>query len=46
MCVFRVRSRTKVDGFMTRREIDIEPGNKGVNEVVAPAVKPEGGSES
>jgi hypothetical protein len=46
MCVFRVRSRTKVDGFMTRREIDIEPGDKGVNEVVATAVKPEGGSES
>jgi hypothetical protein len=31
---------------MTRREIDIEPGDKGMDEVVATAVKHEGGGES
>jgi hypothetical protein len=45
MRVFRVWARTKADGLMTRGEIDIEPCNKGVDEVVATAVEHEGRGE-
>jgi hypothetical protein len=45
MRVFCVRAGTKADGFMTRGEIDIEPSNKGVDEIVATAVEYERGGE-
>jgi hypothetical protein len=45
MRVFRVRAGTKADGFMTHREIDIEPSDKGVDEIIATAVEHEGGGE-
>jgi hypothetical protein len=45
MRVFCVWAGTKADGFMACGEIDIKPGNKGVDEVVATAVEYEGGGE-
>jgi hypothetical protein len=45
MRVFRVWACTKADGFMTRGEIDIEPSDKGVDEIVATAVEHEGGGK-
>ena len=45
MCVFRVRAGREADGLMTSGEIDVEPSDKGVDEIIAAAVEHEGGGE-
>ena len=43
--VLGVRAGGEADRFMARGEIDVEPSDQGVHEVVAAAVEREGGGE-
>lgn len=45
MRVFCVRAGGEADGFVAGGEIDVEPSDERVDEVVAAAVEREGGGE-
>lgn len=45
MRVFGVRARAEADRLVAGREVDVEPGDQGVDEVGAAAVEGEGGGE-
>lgn len=42
MCIFRMRTSTELDGLVARAEFNVEPGDKGVHEVVAACGEREG----
>lgn len=46
VCVFGVRACGEADGFMACCEVDVEPGDEGMYEVVSSNIESEGRGES